>query len=1506
MYPFPDPHISVELIPFPPRGCTGRSTLQNEIIGDLGKEFGSLPEAPEETSLSDLCAALQASFGGQLGKHSVHLLGRMVSSKMPGGFNMGAVRRHLESRWGLATGRQDAVLLLAVVQQPPARVGTEADAKSFLDAVVQAYIASTGLVLPGPGQAESRAGGTAEVNVSPEVLTHLRKDQQAFYRQMLEAYARQLGVDLHAADRLMLSSRQRADEFQAELDLWHNEHGEAYATGIKPMFSALKVRSYDSSWNWVLQDLLICIYGIITGRVDVTDDEFDNQRTLLLNRSSPRLLEAIQHLSEKYALDQGPRYQTVKQFLSQLAQDCQRSLTAAPVAKELTIPMAPRTITDQQGNVTYVEVPRGVSASTVKAFDAHPAGPVVSVRYVSGSSSSSEYGSADDSQLSDCDELLPVEDGTSLCLRRKGRTGWDRSKPLTNAYLKALDVGSVYGLSFQDKTVLVTGAGKGSIGARIVQGLISGGAKVIVTTSSYSRQVTQHYQGLYARYGARGSQLAVAPFNQGSQQDTEALVAYIYDAEKGLGWDLDHIIPFAAVSENGREIDNIDSKSELAHRVMLTNTLRLLGAVKRMKAVRRIRTRPAQVILPLSPNHGTFGNDGLYSESKLALESLFEKWWSESWSDYLSICGAVIGWTRGTGLMSGNDLLSDGIERLGVRTFSQREMAFNILGLMAAPVQALCQVEPLMADLSGGMGSIPHLKEFTSRLRQGISETSSLRRAIVEEQAIERRVVYGDKAAAAASAVKLPVVDRRANIRFDFPKLPDYKTEIEPLSGNLKGMVDLDKVVVVTGFSELGPYGNARTRWEMEASGEFSLEGCIEMAWIMGLIKNHDGPIKGKPYCGWVDAKSGEPIADRDVKRQYEQYILDHSGIRIVEPRASDGPDARAKQYLHEVIVQEDLQPFEASKETAYDFKRQHGDHVDVFEDPASGEFTVHIRKGATMMIPKAMKFSHAVAGQIPTGWNPRTYGIAEDIISQVDPVVLYVLVCTVEAFLSAGITDTYELYKHVHVSEIGNCVGSALGGMAALEKMFKDRYLDKPVQNDILSESFVNTAGAWVNMLLLSSAGPLMSPVGACATAVESLDVGCELITSGKAKVCLVGGFDDMLQAVANEFANMKATNHAENDMARGRDPKEMSRPAASSRSGFIESEGCGIQILTTASLALDMGLPIHGVVALTHIASDQLGRSVPAPGKGLVTIARESPSAFPAPFLNIKYRKAKLALRREQIREVRESDMVYLKEQLHALAKTDVPFDVDEFRQQRTRDIELEARKQEKEAWSTYGHQFWKHDDRISPLRGALAAWGLTIDDLNVASFHGTSTQLNEKNEFEVIQRQLAHLGRKKGNVLLGVCQKALTGHPKGAAGAWMMNGCLQMLNSGLVPGNRNADNIDEALAPFDYIVVPGQSIQTDGIKAFSLTSFGFGQKGAQAIGVHPRYLFATLEPEVYQNYRVKVAARQKRAYRAFHHGLVTNRMFVAKDRPPYEPEQGLAFLMDSSARVAAGRVS
>ena len=94
------------------------------------------------------------------------------------------------------------------------------------------------------------------------------------------------------------------------------------------------------------------------------------------------------------------------------------------------------------------------------------------------------------------------------------------------------------------------------------------------------------------------------------------------------------------------------------------------------------------------------------------------------------------------------------------------------------------------------------------------------------------------------------------------------------------------------------------------------------------------------------------------------------------------------------------------------------------------------------------------VAGQIPTGWNAGRYGIPADTTAQTDHATLWALVCTADALNQSGITDPYELYKHMHPSDIGTGLGSGMGGTESLAKMFKDRCEEKDVQNGILQET--------------------------------------------------------------------------------------------------------------------------------------------------------------------------------------------------------------------------------------------------------------------------------------------------------------------------------------------------------------------------------------------------------------------------------------------------------------------
>ncbi|OKL55496.1 Fatty acid synthase subunit alpha [Talaromyces atroroseus] len=1397
----------------------GKSTLQNELMGDLVVEFVSVPNGGEYMPLETLGETLQQGFSGKPGKQMSTLISKLISRKMPGGFNQSMMQNHIESHWGLNKGQSIVPICLAVTMEPPARLEHVENAKQFLDDVVTRFALFSGTSLSPRATGDGGASDSqSTVMVDSAALDNLRKEQRDFQMKEFKLLAKHLQME---------ASGKAIEE---KLSRWSAEFDDNFFDGIGSLFDPRKARQYDSSWNWIREETVRLFNKLALGHIDSEDQGLQ----MLARKWDDSCVEIAQDFLRNIASSKREipiKIQGIIQLNSSF-------VTTQPVYRYSGRTMTPLTyVSSTTGNIEYKELPRDVS------------------EYVAF--------------LKKGRRTVHGEDVPYVHLRKRqagnGEFRYDTS--LTKIFIEMLEAGASSGLTFSGKTFLVTGAGPKSIGAGVVEGLLNGGAKVIVTTSRDMSNGADFFANMYRAHGAQGSSLSVIPFNQASRKDCEELVEYIYGANSPVGGDIDYIVPFGAIPEKD-DISKLDSMTELAHRAMLTNILRIIGLVYKTKRDRRIDSRPTNVVIPLSFNQGGFGGDGLYPESKLGLETLFNRFYSGNWQEYLTITGAVIGWVRETSLSQALSLVGYAIEQipgLNVCTFSRAEMAFNILALMTPEVTEMAEDHPVYADLTGGAKEITNIKDIMSDSRSKFTTESNIRRELLAEKSREQTVLRGSASHIETDKRTISRI-RRANLNLQFPTLPDH-SDLTADVAELEGMIDLSRTAVVVGYSELGPWGNARTRWDAELRGDFTLEGYVEMAWILGLVKHHKGQINDQVYVGWVDAKTKEPVREDKFKELYGDHIMKHSGIRFIEPELLGGYDPSKKEFMQEIVVEDDLPPFETSKSSADAFKLRLGEKVSVQPVQESEEWQVTVRKGAHFMLPKSVRFDRAAAGLLPTGWDPLRYGIPEDIVQQVDPVTLYTLCCVSEALLSAGITDPYEFYNHIHVSELANCIGTGAGAMLASRGLYRDRFLDRPVQSDILSESFLNTTSAWVNMLLFSSSGPIKTPVGACATSIESLEMGCEAIKAGKSKVAIVGGYDDFQEEASYEFAMMKATVSSEEELARGRRPAEMSRPSTTSRAGFVESAGCGVQIVMNAELAIRMGLPIYAVVAYSQIAADQNGRSIPAPGQGILTAAREFPNRHESKLLDLSHR-----------RKLFYDDIANIDKWWHEKSQTAEHCDIS------LDEIQAAARSKIKQAQYMWGNDIRSQDPLISPIRAALATWGLTVDDIQVASMHGTSTKANDTNEAQVINDQMKHLGRRLGNPLLAVCQKSLTGHPKGAAGAWQMNGCIQMLQNRVVPGNRNADNIEIKLKQNKYIVYPKEAIHILDVKATMLTSFGFGQKGGLVLAVAPKYLFGSVAAETYEEYRRRAIKRQRTANTAFISGVLGNSLVRLKDQSPW----------------------
>lgn len=246
----------------------GKSTLQNEILGDLNLEFTAAPEKGEELPLDELGQSLGPGYSGALGKHTSGRISRMVGGKMPGGFNNTALKGFLTKTWGLGPLRSDAVLLLALTMEPAKRLGSEPEAKAWLDGVALLRRTQPPLVSPFRRVLPLVAAVVEEAEVqSSTARIRFQAAQHEFAKQQVDPHMFYLDLDPRSGARAVDVEKGNVAKLQAKLDTVTREQGHVYTDGLQSAFEPLKARHYDSSWNSVRQDALLMWYGVLHGRI---------------------------------------------------------------------------------------------------------------------------------------------------------------------------------------------------------------------------------------------------------------------------------------------------------------------------------------------------------------------------------------------------------------------------------------------------------------------------------------------------------------------------------------------------------------------------------------------------------------------------------------------------------------------------------------------------------------------------------------------------------------------------------------------------------------------------------------------------------------------------------------------------------------------------------------------------------------------------------------------------------------------------------------------------------------------------------------------------------------------------------------------------------------------------------------------------------------------------------------------------------------------------------------
>ncbi|HEU4360851.1 MAG TPA: fatty acid synthase subunit beta domain-containing protein, partial [Mycobacterium sp.] len=725
---------------------------------------------------------------------------------------------------------------------------------------------------------------------------------------------------------------------------------------------------------------------------------------------------------------------------------------------------------------------------------------------------------------------------------------------------------------YSGEVAVVTGASKGSIAASVVGALLDGGATVIATTSRLDDARLAFYRALYRDHARYDAALWVVPANMASYADIDALIEWVGSEQtESLGPQSIHLkdaqtptllFPFAAPRVAG-DLSEAGSRAEMEMKVLLWAVQRLIGGLSAIGAERDIAAR-LHVVLPGSPNRGMFGGDGAYGEAKSALDAVVTRWQAESsWAARVSLAHALIGWTRGTGLMGHNDAIVGAVEEAGVTTYSTDQMAAMLLELCSIESKVAAANAPIKADLTGGLAEVSlDMAELAAKAREEmVSEAAS------------------DPEPAAGTIAALPSPPR------------GYTPAPPPAWDDLD--VDPADLVVIVGGAELGPLGSSRTRFEMEVAGELSAAGVLELAWTTGLIRWEDDPTPG-----WYDTATGELVDEADLVERYHDAVVEKVGIREFVDDGAIDPD-HASPLLVSVFLDRDFSFAVSSEADARAFVQFDPDHTVIRPMPDSGDWQVTRRAGTEIRVPRKSKLSRTVGAQIPTGFDPTVWGISQDMATSIDRVALWNMVATVDAFLSAGFTPA-ELMRWVHPSLVASTQGTGMGGMTSMQTMYHGNLLGRAKPNDILQEVLPNVVAAHVVQSYIGSYGAMIHPVAACATAAVSVEEGVDKIRLGKAELVVTGGYDDLTLEAIIGFGDMAATADTAMMRARGISDGKFSRANDRRRLGFVEAQGGGTILLARGDLAAKMGLPVLAVVAYAQSFGDGVHTSIPAPGLG------------------------------------------------------------------------------------------------------------------------------------------------------------------------------------------------------------------------------------------------------------------------------------------------------------------
>ncbi|MBG7316658.1 beta-ketoacyl synthase [Pseudomonas aeruginosa] len=377
-------------------------------------------------------------------------------------------------------------------------------------------------------------------------------------------------------------------------------------------------------------------------------------------------------------------------------------------------------------------------------------------------------------------------------------------------------------------------------------------------------------------------------------------------------------------------------------------------------------------------------------------------------------------------------------------------------------------------------------------------------------------------------------------------------------------------------------------------------ETLAGLAVMMKLVK-----AEGGRYL----AEDGTPLSPEDIERRYAERIFASTLVRRIEPQYLD-PDA---VHWHKVL---ELSPAEGQALTFKASPKQLPAPLPAnwsIAPAEDGEVLVSIHERCEFKVDSYRALTVKSAGQLPTGFEP-----GELYNSRFHPRGLQMsVVAATDAIRSTGI-DWKTIVDNVQPDEIAVFSGSIMSQLDdnGFGGLMQSRLKGHRVSAKQLPLGFNSMPTDFINAYVLGSVGMTGSITGACATFLYNLQKAIDVITSGQARVVIVGNSEaPILPECIEGYSAMGALATEEGlRLIEGRDDvdfRRASRPFGEN-CGFTLAESSQYVVLMDDELALRLGADIHGAVTDVFINADGFKKSISAPGPGnYLTVAKAVASA-------------------------------------------------------------------------------------------------------------------------------------------------------------------------------------------------------------------------------------------------------------------------------------------------------